>query len=137
MPSGKRNRSRAVKAPLSSLTVAPVTAETQDRLAAVGLSAFCGTESEAVAMLALHSDDDNLEEYAPVCFRLEYDPERVLCTGCVFSGHCWPQDNTYLAALRDGKAPNPPGISDSALAKFLPKKMTRKAPPPKVGKRGV
>ena len=137
MPSGK-HKARKSKTPLSSLTVQIVSAETRERLVAVGLSAFLGTESEALALLALHSEDDNLSEYAPVCFQAEYDPDRELCRGCVFSQHCWTQDNVYLAKLRKGKAKSPYGVPAEVVGRLIevPTRLTRKAPPAVVKKSG-
>lgn len=135
MPRGKK-RSRAKpenNAPISSLATAVATDETLSALAVAGLSAFEGTEAEALAVLAVKGGD-NPSDYAPRCFQKQYDPERELCAGCVFSAECWQRDSGYLRRAKAGKAPLPLHIP-ATIAQEVIDAVKPLAAPPKPRKR--
>ena len=81
-----------------------------------------------MALLAVRGDD-NPAEFAPACFRRDYDPGSELCGGCVFAASCWVGDNRYLLALRAGKSANPPHVPDSVVEAVTTKQKPRPAPP--------
>ena len=127
MPRGKKP-SLNKSAPISSLALATATEETLTQLSDAGLSSFRGTESEALAVLAVKKDD-NESSYAPRCYRKKYDPKSVLCTGCVFWASCWQGDTSYLRSLRNGEVYPPPHVPTEVVEKIASQVKRRVAPP--------
>ena len=132
-PSKKQSGSRKT-APLSSLALATATEETLTQLSDAGLSSFRGTESEALALLALKKGD-NESSYAPRCYRKEYNPTTTLCAGCVFWASCWQGDTRYLRSLRIGEVYPPPHVPTGVIDKVVAK-VKRRVSPPKPRKKG-
>lgn len=132
MPRGKKRSRKTQKqensAPISSLALAVATDETLSLLADAGLFSFRGSESEALALLALRGGD-NPEEYAPRCFRAEYDPKRKLCEGCVFWASCWQGDDGYLRRLKNGESYPPPYVPTTIITSALKAVKPQVAPP--------
>ena len=131
MPSSDTPKGKA-KAPISSLASAVVTDETLSLLADAGLSAFRGSEAQALSLLTDGDDSD----FAPVCYGVEFKPASDLCFGCVFASTCWRMDKKYLTRLAAGKASPPKHVPTKIVERFLPKKNYKiKALPPKPKKR--
>lgn len=126
-------------APLSSFGQVPATGDTLRLLAEAGVvSPPDLTEAGAQSLLVLCQYEDNratlrsardaakaagmpggfgpADPDAPACHGREYDPQRVLCGGCVFSPSCWRRDVAYLGAVEAGTLPPPPGVPPHVVA---------------------
>lgn len=100
-------------APLSSFLRIPATAETRQQATAAGIQVPAEiTEIDLQMLMGLSAKDGS----EPDCFQEEYDPESMLCLGCVFQAQCWREDQAYLARTAAGTAVAPPNAPKHILA---------------------
>lgn len=131
----------SVDAPLSSLEIIPLTADTRQKLVDLGVDPkrIRGlTEMGGQSLLTLHQqvhDDDGA--HVPDCYRSEFDPCAALCKGCVYQPRCWRGDEGYLRRLVDGQTSRPVGVPDRVIDRRIEEfeeqataNPARKAPPP-------
>jgi hypothetical protein len=108
-----------IDAPLSAFDSAPATDETRSFLIAAGIdvSTVLGlTELGAQNLLLLHAEADDSSIDPPHCYQHEYDPNSLLCRGCLFQPRCWRSDLRYL---QSGANPPPSGVPTHAVAARL------------------